>query len=70
MFMLIILIYIIIAILEIYPLVEQKKKKEIIAYSITLFIAFGMSLLLSLDVDIPSPVHALEKLVEVIKASG
>lgn len=63
MFVLIILAYIIIGIIEIVPMVKKKQKKELILYSVTLMIAFIISLLLSLGVDIPSPAKAIEKIV-------
>ncbi|SMB87965.1 hypothetical protein SAMN00017405_1804 [Desulfonispora thiosulfatigenes DSM 11270] len=66
MVILIILAYLIIGVLEIYPLIEQKKKKELIAYSLTFSIAFVMSLLLSLGVEIPSPVYPIENAVKAI----
>lgn len=63
MFVLVILVYIIIGVIEIIPMVKKNQKKEIILYSVILMIAFIISLLLSIGVEIPSPAKAIEKIV-------
>ncbi|RKD22146.1 hypothetical protein SAMN02745883_00952 [Caminicella sporogenes DSM 14501] len=66
MFLLIILAYIIIGIIEILPLIKRNQKKELAVYLITFIGAFVISLLLSLGVKIPSPAKPLEKAVKAI----
>ncbi|WIF95764.1 hypothetical protein [Caminicella sporogenes] len=66
MFLLIILVYIIIGIIEILPLIKRNQKKELAVYLITFISAFVISLLLSLGVKIPSPAKPLEKAVKAI----
>lgn len=66
MFVIIIIGYIIIGIIEIIPLIKQNKKKELVLYSVLFGSAFIISLLLSIGVKIPSPAKPIEKIVEAI----
>ncbi len=66
MFVLVILVYILIGIIEIVPLIKNNQKKELILYSFLFGAAFILSLLLSLGVDIPSPADYIQKAVEAI----
>ncbi len=66
MFIIIIIIYLIIGIVEMYPLYKKNQKKELILYSVLFFVAFVMSLLLSLGIEIPSPADGIEKIVKGI----
>ncbi|MBF8984066.1 hypothetical protein IZY60_11005 [Lutibacter sp. B2] len=63
---LVILGYIIIGFIEMVPLYKKKQKKELVLYSVTFTIAFGMSLLISVGVKIPSPAEPIKKIVLVI----
>lgn len=66
MYVLIILGYLIIGVIEIVPLYKKKKKKELLVYSIFFSAAFIISLLLSLGVKIPSPAKPIEAIVNTI----
>lgn len=66
MFILVIIAYSIIGILEIIPLIKKNQRKELILYTALFTIAFIMSLLLSLDVKIPSPAKPIEKMVKAV----
>ena len=66
MFVLVILVYVLIAIIEGVPLIKSNNKKEIFVYSFFLITAFVMSLLLSLGVKIPSPAIYIQKVVETV----
>lgn len=63
MFVLVILIYLLIAYIELTPLYRNKKVKELILSSILITSAFVISLLLSLGVKVPSPAKPIEKIV-------
>lgn len=66
MFIIVILIYLIIGLLEILPLIRQKQKKELIIYSVLFSGAFIMSLLLSFGIELPSPAGPIETVVKAI----
>ncbi len=66
MYILIILGYLIIGVFEIVPLVKHKQIKELVVYSILFSFAFTLSLLLSLDVKIPSPAIPIENIIKSI----
>ncbi|WML33821.1 hypothetical protein [Clostridium sp. OS1-26] len=62
----IILIYIIIIIIEIIPMVRDKKRNMIFTYITLMAVSLILSVLLSLEVKIPSPASAIEKIVFAI----
>jgi len=64
--LLVIVVYSIIAFIEVPPLVQNQQKKELILYSFALSAAFVISLLLSLDVKVPSPAVPIEKAIKTI----
>jgi len=66
MFLLIILFYVIIGLLEIIPMIKRGERKETVVYCIFLSLSFILSLLLSLGVEIPSPAKSLEKVIDSI----
>lgn len=66
MFVLVILAYLVIGLIEIIPLIKKGQMKELTLYSVLFLSAFVLSLLLSLGVDIPSPAVPIEKLVNAI----
>lgn len=66
MFILVILAYIIIGIVEILPMVKKNQKKELVLYSIIFSGAFVLSLLLSLGINVPSPARPIEKVIQAI----
>lgn len=67
MILLIILIYILIGFFEMFSLIKQNKKKELILYSVFFSWAFILSILLNLGVKIPSPAKPIENFVEMAK---
>jgi len=66
MFILVIIAYGIVGIIEIPPLVKKGQRKEFILYSIFFIAAFLISLLLSLGIEIPSPAVPIERAVRTI----
>lgn len=62
----VILIYIIIIIIEIIPMIRNKKRNMIMTYIIFMATSLILSVLLSLEVKIPSPASAIEKIVYAI----
>lgn len=55
---------------EVPPLVEQKQKKEVIIFSILLFLGIVLSILVALDVTVPNPLdfisYVLKPLTKLI----
>lgn len=55
---------------EVPPLVEQKQKKEVIIYSILLFLGIVLSILVALGVTVPNPLdfisYVLKPLTKLI----
>jgi len=66
MLFLIILVYFVIALLEVIPLYKKKQKKEVLAYSLLLSLALILSILISLGVELPSASRIIEKIVKFI----
>lgn len=66
MFVLVILAYILIGVIEITPLIKSNQKKELVLYSFLFGAAFILSFLLSLGVEIPSPADYIQKVVEAV----
>jgi len=66
MFIVVILAYAAIGFYEITPLIKNTQKRELILYSIIFGLAFLLSLLLSLGVEIPSPAEPIEAVVDFI----
>ncbi|MCG1011045.1 hypothetical protein JT739_00340 [Tepidanaerobacter sp. GT38] len=66
MIILVILIFIIIAFLQIPGLIEQKLWRELTAVSVFLVIGFALSLLQVIGVKIPSPNQGILILAEII----
>ena len=66
MYILVIAFYIIVFILDAIPLIKNNMKKEIYLFSVLLFSAFLLSLLISLGVNIPSPAEPIKKIVFTI----
>lgn len=64
MLFLIILIYSIIALIEMVPLYRKKQSKELIAYMALLSVALILSLLMNLGVELPSASRAIEVIVK------
>jgi EamA domain-containing membrane protein RarD len=67
MILLVILIYILIGVLEVFSLIKQNKKKELILYSVIFSWAFILSILLNLSVKIPSPAKPIENFAQMFK---
>lgn len=57
------LIYIIIIIIEIIPMVKDKKRNMIFTYITLMAVSLILSVLLSLKVELPSPASAIERVV-------
>lgn len=66
MFVMIILAYAGVGLYEIFPLYKSKQKRELVLYSVIFTLAFILSLLLSLGVEIPSPADPIEAAVDFI----
>ncbi|MCG8540049.1 MAG: hypothetical protein MJA82_08940 [Clostridia bacterium] len=66
MYILIILAYLVIGIIEMVPLYKKNRKKELTVYTIFFLTAFIISLLLSLGVKIPSPAKPIEDVINRI----
>jgi len=64
MIALLLIIYIIIAGLQIPPLIKKKYWRELIVFSVFFVFAFILNLLQVLDVKIPSPMKAVKYVVE------
>lgn len=60
----VIVIYLIMGVIEIPPLYTKKEKKELVVYCMFFSIAFVMSLLLSLGVEIPNPTEGIKVIIE------
>ncbi len=67
---LVIIAYVIIGYFEISRLNNDNQKKELVLYSITFFLAFIISILISLDIKIPSTVMLTEKIITSILGGG
>lgn len=67
---LVIIAYVIIGYFEISRLNNNNQKKELVLYSITFFLAFIISILISLDIKIPSTVMLTEKIITSILGGG
>lgn len=66
MFIIIILVFFIIAWAEMVPLYKNKKKKELTVYSVFFCTAFILSMLISFGVEIPSVAKGIKVIVEAI----
>ncbi len=63
MFLLVIAAFAIIGLLEIVPLVQAARIKELLLYGAVFSVAFLLSLLLSFNVKLPSPAGVLDQWV-------
>ncbi|MDD2568368.1 MAG: hypothetical protein PHN47_03695 [Clostridia bacterium] len=63
MYILIILIYLIVALPELYILYKNKKKKETWIYSVTILFAFVISILLLSGIQLPQPIKVIESIL-------
>lgn len=66
MFLLVLIPYTLIGIIEITPLVKARQVKKLLLYSVIFFVAFVISLLLSFNVKIPSPAKPMNDFYESI----
>lgn len=66
MIIVIIIGYVLIGLIEITPLVKNKKFRELSLYCVLFVSAFILSILLVLDVEITSPAVIIEKIVTSI----
>lgn len=66
MFIIVILIFTIIALVEIKPLYKNKQKKELILYSILLASSFILSILMSFGIKLPSVSSFIKVIVDHI----
>jgi len=67
MFILILIAFVIIALLEMVPLYKGKNKKEFILYSSLYAIALILSLLMSFGVKLPSVANFIKVIVMFVK---
>lgn len=63
---LVIIAYAAVGFYEIFPMAKNKQKKELILYCIIFSLAFILSILLVLGVEIPSPADPIEKVVDFV----
>lgn len=66
----VVVIYLIIGVTEIPPLYMNKQKKELTVYCMFFSIAFAISLLLSLGVEIPNPIEGIKFIIESLGLEG
>lgn len=66
MIVFVIIAYAVIGFYEIFPMVKNKQRKELALYSVIFSLAFVLSILLSLGVEIPSPADPIEKVVDFV----
>lgn len=66
MTLIVILMYFFVFLFDFLPLIKNKKKNELWAYSITLIISFSVLLLFTFDVVIPSPSKLIQNIVETL----
>jgi hypothetical protein len=66
MVFLIVFVFIIVALLQIPVLIKKKYWRELIAFSVLYIVAFGLSMLYVLGVQIPSPMPAIKYVIEDI----
>ena len=59
--------YFIIVIFDTIPLFRNGKKKEKILYTLMLIVSFLISILLSLDVNIPSSIPLYKKIIMTLR---
>lgn len=59
----IILFYAFICVVELTPLIKRKQIRELLAYSTIISIAFTLSILLGLGIDLPDPSEPIRKFV-------
>lgn len=59
----IVLFYTLICIIELVPLIKKKRSKDIWCYSAIISIAFTLSVLMALGVNIPDPSKSIKKFV-------
>lgn len=63
---LVIALYVVVAVCDFVPTVRKKKKNEIWAYSIALFVSFIVLILYSFDIPVPSPSDLIRRVVETL----
>jgi hypothetical protein len=66
MFLLVIAAFLLIGFMEIVPLVQQGRIKDLLLYSTFFTAAFLLCLLLSMNIKIPSPVKPMNDLVSAL----
>ncbi len=63
---LVIVVYSIVFVKDFLPILKQKHKVEIGAYSLLLLISFGMMLLVSVNIKLPSLSKPINALIETL----
>lgn len=59
--------YSIVIIFDMIPLLRNGKKKEKFLYTSIILVSFVISILVSLDINVPSPIPFYEKLIMSLK---
>lgn len=67
MALLIVGLYIALAFLEIPPLIQKKDRKQVVVYCMLYIGALVISVLLTLQVKLPSPADPIDRLLTLIK---
>ncbi|NLM60693.1 MAG: hypothetical protein GX193_01270 [Clostridiales bacterium] len=57
-------IYTLVAIINLPPLIKNGQKRELFAFIAFFIVAFVLSLLYAMDIEIPSPMEGLKYLIE------
>ena len=68
--LLLILVFSVIALIEVPKLIKKKLWGELAAFSVLLSIGFILSLLLTIGVKLPNPSKAIENLIKLIVPVG
>jgi len=59
-----ILIFVIIAAIDVPPLIKNKQKRELIVFCVLFVFAFTIAILQSMDIKVPSPIKGVIYLVK------
>lgn len=63
MYVLVILVYLVIASIEIYSFYQKKQKKEMVFFSVTMAFSLVISILILAGVELPQPARIIEKIL-------
>lgn len=61
--MMILILYFCVFVFDLFPIIKSKEKKTYWVYAVFFFATFGILLLCSLSVDIPSPAPVIKQVI-------